>query len=66
MQSKSVLTGNHTIAVVKGKEEYEVLKESLTNVINDVNSLVNDGKITFDGKTVELDFYLGGDYKVNY
>ena len=66
MQSKSVLTGNHTIAVVKGKEEYEVLKESLTNVINDVNSLVNDGEITVDGKTVEVDFYLGGDYKVNY
>lgn len=59
------VTGNHTIAVVKGKEEYEELKESLTNVINDVNSLIDDGGITVDGKTVKLEFYLGGDYKVN-
>lgn len=55
--------GNHTIAIVKGKEDHECLKESLANVINDVNSLVKDRKITVDGKTVPLEFYLGGDYK---
>ncbi|KAJ7371103.1 hypothetical protein OS493_027791 [Desmophyllum pertusum] len=56
-------SGNHTIAVVKAKEEYESLKESLANVLNDVNSLIKDGEITVDGQRVSLDFYLGGDYK---
>lgn len=64
MLNLKFLTGNHTIAIVKGKEDHECLKESLANVINDVNSLVKDRKITVDGKTVPLEFYLGGDYKV--
>ena len=51
--------------IVRGKEEYETLKVSLANVINDVNSLVHDGEINVDRKTVNLEFYLGGDYKVS-
>lgn len=42
-------TGNHTIAVVKGKEDHETLRESLANVIEDVNKLVEDGEINVDG-----------------
>ena len=60
-----LFTGNHTIAVVKGKEEYGSLKEALANFISDVNSLVEEGQVTVDGKTVSLELYLGGDYKVN-
>ena len=59
------LTGNHTIAVIKGKEDHETLKESLANIIKEVNGLVKDGEITVDGKTVKLEIFLGGDYKVN-
>lgn len=59
------MSGNHTIAVVKGKQDYNTLKESLANVINDVNSLIEDGVMTVDGVTVRLDVFLGGDYKVN-
>lgn len=59
------MTGNHTIAVVKGKEEYDTLKESLGNVICDVNALIQEGGMMVDGQKVTLDFYLGGDYKVN-
>ena len=62
---KTFVSGNHTIAIVRGKEEYESLKVSLANVINDVNSLVRDGEMNVDGKTVKLEFYLGGDYKVS-
>jgi len=58
------LTGNHTIAVIKGKEDHETLKESLANIVKDVNGLVEDGEITVDGKKVKLEFFLGGDYKV--
>lgn len=60
-----ILPGNHTIALIKGKEEHETLKRSLGNVIKDVNSLIEDKEITVDGSTVRLEFYLGGDYKVN-
>lgn len=58
-------TGNHTIAVVKGKEDHETLRESLANFIQDVNNLVKDGEINVDGQAVQLEFFLGGDYKVN-
>ena len=50
---------------MKGKEEYDTLKESLGNVICDVNSLIQEGGMMVDGQKVTLDFYLGGDYKVN-
>ena len=62
---KTFVSGNHTIDIVRGKEEYETLKVSLANVINDVNSLVRDGEINVDRKTVNLEFYLGGGYKVS-
>lgn len=58
------LLGNHTIAVAKVKEEYNSLRKSLPNVIRDINAVVKDGHIMV-GERVDLDFYLGGDYKVN-
>ena len=51
--------------MVKGKEDHDTLKESLANVIQDVNKLVKDGQINVDGQTVQLEFFLGGDYKMN-
>lgn len=51
--------------MVKAKEDHGTLKESLANVIQDVNKLVKDGEINVDGQTVQLEFFLGGDYKVN-
>ena len=49
---------------MKGKEEYKTLKSSLSNVICDVNRLIDDPHMIIDGKKVKLQFYLGGDYKV--
>lgn len=51
--------------MVKGKEDHETLRESLANFIQDVNNLVKDGEINVDGQAVQLEFFLGGDYKVN-
>ena len=42
--------GNHTIAVVKGKEEYETPKSSLSYVISDVNRLPDDPHMIIDGE----------------
>lgn len=57
-------TANHTIAVVKGKEEYQLLKTSLANVINEETSVCREGAVEVKGKKVKIQLYLGGDYKV--
>ena len=50
--------GNHTIALVKGLGDYEMLKEGLKNVGHSVNQLVEQGYIVIDGKKVNLHFRL--------
>ena len=57
--------GAYAIAVIKGKEEYDLLKDSLANVVCDVESLVNAACIAVDGIEVPIELYLGGDYKVS-
>ena len=57
--------GNHTIAVIKGSEDYETLKSGLSNVCQTVNELIDQGHMITDGKKMNLHFYLGGDYKVS-
>ena len=56
--------GNHTIAVVKGPEDYCTLSDGLKNVIDAVNTLIDDGYMLIDGRRVNLHFHFGGDYKV--
>ena len=56
--------GNDTIAIVKGKEEYATLKESLVNVVKDVNNLIEKGYILVDERQKRPEFYLGVDHKV--
>ena len=52
--------GNHTIAIVKGSEKYETLKESFANVFSDINDLNSGNKITINGKEIALEFFLEG------
>ena len=52
--------GNHTIAVVKGKEDYDLLRECFADVFRDINEVVTEKKIDLDGETVNLEFFLGG------
>ena len=46
------------------EEHYDNLKESLANVIKDVNEMNEAGELDLCGQKVELEFFLGGDYKV--
>lgn len=55
--------GNHTIGVVNGKEDYDTLKRCFKDIFADINELVQDKKIDLDGKEINLEFFLGGDYK---
>ena len=59
-------TGNHTVAVIKGHESYDLLKSSGKDVFSYINKLIDDGNICIDGKEIPTDIYLGGDYKVYY
>ena len=55
--------GNRTIGIVNGKEDYSTMKESFGDIISEVNKLVAAGKINVEGKNINVEFFLGGDYK---
>ena len=55
--------GNHSIAVVKKSECYEVLQESFCNVFESINSLNSTKQIEVSNRKISLEFFLGGDYK---
>ena len=52
--------GNHTVAVLKVKEDYKNLKEELQDIINEVEHLKF---VDFNGIKYDIDWYLGGDWK---
>lgn len=56
--------GNHTFAVLRGAENYTVMKEGLCPVIEEINSLIERKVVEVGEEIIELKFYLGGDYKV--
>ena len=56
--------GNHTFAVVRGAESYELLKEGLCPVLSEINDLMEEHAIELLDTVYELKFVLGGDYKV--
>lgn len=60
-----VIVGNHTISVIKTSEDYNNLSTGLSNVRQAVNELIEAGFILVNGRKVDLQFYLGGDYKVS-
>lgn len=53
--------------MIKGKECYETLQSSCNKIFSDVNKIVESGKLKLDEENeVEVEMYLGGDYKVQY
>ena len=56
--------GNHTFAILRGAENYTLIKEGLRPIIDEINSLIEQKVVEVDGEIIELKFYLGGDYKV--
>ncbi|CAB4025093.1 Hypothetical predicted protein, partial [Paramuricea clavata] len=55
--------GNHTVAVIKGQESYELLKCSCSELFKSINKITREGKIKVDDQDVMVDMFLGGDYK---
>ncbi len=56
--------GNHTVALIKGHESYDILKRSCSKIFDDINKLIRAGKIKIKDKEVPVEIFLGGDYKV--
>ena len=54
---------NRTVAIINGPEKYETLKISLSPFFEEVNNLMHKSFISIDGQDVELEFFLGGDFK---
>ena len=50
--------GNHTIAIIRVKEDYDELKAKLADVINKVENLQS---VDFDNNHYNIEWYLGGD-----
>ena len=46
------------------KEDYNLLKESLGNVIKEIDDISESGQMVVDGRQYKVEFSLGGDYKV--
>lgn len=58
------ITGVHTIAAIRGMEEYETLKEGFAPVVREINHLISNPFVEVNGCPVELKLYFSGDYKV--
>ena len=56
--------GNHAVAIVYGKECYDTMAISFKEIFSEINQLISDKSIDVDGKMIQLEFFLGGDYKV--
>ena len=56
-------SGNHTIAIVKGSESYNTLKEAFGSVFSEINDTIKKGHIVANESQYNVEFFLGGDYK---
>ena len=50
--------GNHMIAIKNGTEDYELLKTSLSDVVEEIKTL---SSITINDVTFPIEYYLCGD-----
>ena len=56
-------SGNHTFAIVKGSETYETLQDSFGMIFQEINNLIKVGEITINDSKLNLEYFVGGDYK---
>lgn len=56
--------GNYTIAIIKGKESYDVMEEGFAPVLEEINSIVRKGYVMIGEKRVQVAMYFGGVIKL--
>ena len=55
----------HTIAAVKGKENYESISVCFKDCFESINKLKRHPELSINGKVYKLELFLGCDYKVS-
>ena len=53
--------GNHALAIINGTEDYDLLKTSLSDLVEEVKHL---SSVMIKGVIFPIKFYLGGDLKI--
>ena len=53
--------GNYCLAIVQVKEEYDALRESLSDICQEMMELQ---EVMIDGKLLKLEYFLGGGLEV--
>ena len=61
LSSVSSPDGNHSLAIFKVSENYDSLRDSLTDIVKEAAGL---DSVTVNGKNHRVEFFLGGDLKV--
>ena len=49
---------------MNGPESRETLESSFKEIFDEVNGIIKTGYITVNSKQVDIEMFLGGDYKV--
>ena len=52
--------GNYSLAIVKIKEDYESIRDALSDLVTEMKSMVS---VDFNGRQIPIIYYLGGDWK---
>ncbi|XP_048586462.1 uncharacterized protein LOC5510708 isoform X2 [Nematostella vectensis] len=61
--SYNYILGTHTVAVINGPEKHDTIAESLKDVLEEIDAVQDHGYVELDGKKINVEFSLGGDYK---
>ena len=62
----NLFLGNTALAVVRVSQSYDCLKTSFIDIKAEVNELHEGKTLTTFGKTFEIEFLIGGDYKISF
>ncbi|XP_066918734.1 uncharacterized protein [Clytia hemisphaerica] len=56
-------SGNNAVGVGMASESYDCMKESFQDLITEVGEIARNPKINVDGKDLDVNLLIGGDYK---
>ncbi|XP_066910074.1 uncharacterized protein [Clytia hemisphaerica] len=57
-------SGNNAVGVGMASESYECVKECFQDLITEVNEIAKKPTIVVGGKELDVELFIGGDYKV--
>ena len=60
LPSSSIITGNHIIAIVKAKDDYASVRDSLIELRQEMKNL---SEISVNGANYKIEYVIGGDWK---